>query len=370
MTEPCYSDCTLATRPKLTALAIVALVLLRLAAGWHFWSEGTKKLARASDGSITLNPEFSAEGFLKQSVGPLAEFFKGKLPDNHQAAKLLATPHQLPEAEAAKLGAWATGYEQRRAKAVADKQPPLPAEFPDDAPYAAWAKQVVADFRQTLDRVLKLPGLDDLQQTAAAKHVEFRERQLAEYLAGEANAIAQWRHELWRLSEWEQSDEAQELPFKEERIAEKRAETAAAGRAWMQQVAGIERGLVDDLKSLADAKDGETLRAAIDSAASDPKLAELRKMNLVVTTLIVAVGLCLLLGLFTRLAALGGIAFLLSVVATQPPWVAGASPVYYQVVEAAALFVLFATAAGRFAGLDFFLHALWRRCCGRKPAAA
>jgi len=54
--------------------------------------------------------------------------------------------------------------------------------------------------------------------------------------------------------------------------------------------------------------------------------------------------------------------------ATQPPWVEGANTTvfYYQLVEVAALVVLFASAAGRWAGLDFILRALAGRCRGRR----
>ncbi|MGI9515484.1 MAG: DoxX family protein, partial [Pirellulaceae bacterium] len=70
-----------------------------------------------------------------------------------------------------------------------------------------------------------------------------------------------------------------------------------------------------------------------------------------------AIGLLLVAGLFTRVAAIAGITLLLGVVATQPFWVMGSENTWYQWVEIAGLFVLFATAAGRFGGLDYFL---WR----------
>jgi uncharacterized membrane protein YphA (DoxX/SURF4 family) len=44
-----------------------------------------------------------------------------------------------------------------------------------------------------------------------------------------------------------------------------------------------------------------------------------------VTVLTIGVGICLLAGFFTRLAAVAGALFLLSVIASQPPWVTGAA---------------------------------------------
>jgi uncharacterized membrane protein YphA (DoxX/SURF4 family) len=78
------------------------------------------------------------------------------------------------------------------------------------------------------------------------------------------------------------------------------------------------------------------------------------------------VGACLILGLFTRVSALAGAGFLASIVATQWPGAAGALPTYYQVIEMLGMLVLAAFGAGRFAGLDFFLDLLCRRCCPPK----
>jgi uncharacterized membrane protein YphA (DoxX/SURF4 family) len=84
------------------------------------------------------------------------------------------------------------------------------------------------------------------------------------------------------------------------------------------------------------------------------------------------VGACLILGLFTRPAAIAGGLFLLSVCLAQWPLAEGATPIYNQAVEMLALFFLAAIGAGQFAGLDFILSGVWRVCCGRKgaPAAA
>jgi uncharacterized membrane protein YphA (DoxX/SURF4 family) len=72
-----------------------------------------------------------------------------------------------------------------------------------------------------------------------------------------------------------------------------------------------------------------------------------------------------LVALLTRLAAVGGALFLVAVIATQPPWMTGAAPTYYQTIELAGLIVLAATGAGRWAGLDYFGYVLCQRFCGR-----
>jgi thiosulfate dehydrogenase [quinone] large subunit len=52
---------------KLSRAAMVAIVLLRVAIGWHFLYEGVAKLQK---------PGWSAAGYLQQSRGVLADLFK------------------------------------------------------------------------------------------------------------------------------------------------------------------------------------------------------------------------------------------------------------------------------------------------------
>ena len=86
--------------------------------------------------------------------------------------------------------------------------------------------------------------------------------------------------------------------------------------------------------------------------------------------LLTLVGACLILGLFTRLASVAGIAFLLMVYFAAPPWIGYfyAIPsegsyliVNKNLVEVAALVVIFFTGSGRFAGVDRILSGLFRR---------
>jgi thiosulfate dehydrogenase [quinone] large subunit len=82
------------------------------------------------------------------------------------------------------------------------------------------------------------------------------------------------------------------------------------------------------------------------------------------------VGAFLILGLFTRLASLAGIAFILLFYLATPPFVG----YFYSIpsegsylivnknlVELAALLVILLTGSGRFAGLDRILHGLFTR---------
>jgi thiosulfate dehydrogenase [quinone] large subunit len=104
------------------------------------------------------------------------------------------------------------------------------------------------------------------------------------------------------------------------------------------------------------------------SLAARPDL--LANADLVTMWGLTIVGACLILGLFTRLASLAGIAFILLFYLAAPPLIGYfyAIPsegsylvVNKNLVEAAALAVVLLTGSGRFAGLDRIVHGLIRR---------
>ena len=111
--------------------------------------------------------------------------------------------------------------------------------------------------------------------------------------------------------------------------------------------------------------------------AADPNM--LANADLITMWGLTIVGLCLVLGLFTRLASLGGIAFILLFYLCNPPFVGyfysiptegSYLIVNKNVVELCALLVILVTGSGRFAGLDGIVHALLgRRASVSIPAA-
>ena len=101
------------------------------------------------------------------------------------------------------------------------------------------------------------------------------------------------------------------------------------------------------------------------SLAAQPDL--LANADLITMWGLTAVGVLLVLGLFTRLASLGGIGFILLFYLCNPPFVG----YFYSIptegsylivnknlVELGALIVIIVTGSGRFAGLDRIVHAL------------
>jgi uncharacterized membrane protein YphA (DoxX/SURF4 family) len=351
-------------RRQLTGFAVLALVLLRLAIGWHFFTAGTEKVAfdRTTGG---YRVAFSAEGFLNQAKGPFAERFQAFVPDVHHWRQLLAVPKQnKPESvdEVAKAAQWADDYKRQRETAAKEKQP-IPIEFPPSASYTPWAKQIVEDWNAVLTKVTAIDDLSQEQKQQAIETFQNRKQQLADFLADEEDAIAEYQHQLWRLGEWKATREAKDLPFQEQRIATKGSQTAVQPNAWVSEVREIEQSYLADLKSVLSTKqlaDSATTND-LNRAITDESQVRLARVNTAVTILTLGVGICLLLGFFTRIASLAGALFVAAVIATQPPWVPGAESTVNQMVELAGLLVLAGTGAGRWFGLDYLTYALFAR---------
>jgi len=352
-------------RRILGPFAVLSLVFLRLVIGWHFFREGAQKLEYDHrDG--TFNLAFSADGFFRQAKGPLAHLYHEQAPDDHGWRELLATPRKNTPPTLEQLderARWASDYQKRRDEA--DKKKTLrPIEFPPFAAYADWANRIATDWRNTLQGVKTTDSsftADQKKQADASLQTHLED--LAEYLAGEADAIAEYRHELWRLQSWQKEPEAADLPFYKERIAVKTGETAGKPGAWVKQVKAIESAYHGDLTALrTKEQQGSVLTtAAFDKALVDPRQSRLDFDNILVTALTLGVGICLLLGLFTRLAALAGALFLAAVIASQPFWLADSVPTINNWIELPALLVLAATGAGRWLGLDYFTYAFFNR---------
>ena len=347
-----------------------ALVLLRLCIGWHFFAEGVKKISLDSN-SGQWQLEFSAEPFFRLATGPLADQFHSLVPGEHNWQNTLAVPEQLTPESMEDVADWVSGYVKRRQKELASGKH-TEVEIPESLPHAAWYKEIDSSRRMLLEEFTSINGLSDEQREQAAAIYERRARQLADYLTEEAIDIQTYRHELWRLGEMRQVPGAVDIPFRSQRIGEKQAETARDPRKWVAVVKNFDEQYKNQLLGLLTQ---EQIATEVGQRASESlvtkKERDLHRMNWAVTALTLGVGLCLLTGLFTRLASVAGAAFLLSIMATQPPWVPGAITdyFYYQLVEFTALIFLAASGAGRIAGLDFFLDALWSKGRGVKQAS-
>lgn len=291
---------------------MVMLVLLRLNIGWHFFSEGVKHYT---------DPNWSSEGFLRAATGPLAPKFRSVLPDYHGLRALQANG----DADAA--DAWI----KRVSDSLAD------------------AHKQAADFYK----------FSDEQKAAADKILALRQKQLADWLKEHKEEIGTYIHERARLAKARAEPTAEAVPFQKKRIADKQNELNRQASGWLAQIRSIETQFRTEL---ADLRTEEQSKLGL----VPHERTQLEKVDTVMTYGIMGIGICLLLGLFTRLACLLGAAFLFSVVLTQPFWVSDAQPTFNQWGEMIALLTLATTNVGKWGGLDFFVSCLFGGCCGKK----
>jgi len=350
-------------RRYLGTFAILALVMLRLVVGWHFFREGTQKIEYDRHrGAFRL--AFTSEGFLNQAKGPLAFLYRAQVPDVHGWKELLTARENVPpsEEQVAEQVRWQAADDRRRAEAM-KKSELATVEFSPFSPYYPWGQRIAEDWQATLDRFKSIPALSKEQQRQAEAVLQSRLQQLKDYLGGEVEAIAEYRHELWRLENWRRAPEAGGVPFHDQRIATKAVETSGRATAWINQVKAFEADFHNDLRRLLTSEQRELAltTAAVEKALRDPRQENLRLVDISVTVLTIGVGICLLLGIFTRLAALAGAVFLLAVIGSQPPWLPDAAGTMPNVVEFVSLLVLAGTGAGRWAGLDYLTYALFHR---------
>lgn len=250
--------------------------------------------------------DFSSAGFLRNAKGPFADYFRN-LSDDPNGEKRLD--------ESAVLGWW-----------------------------AYYGQQATAKF-----------GLDE----AGAKKVENLNKIYAQRLSSYMSDIAEDKKEYFlevdRLAKARARADSDGLQYELDRLDTKDKELFGKLQKWTKDIKKLQDEYVEDLNRL-----GRAAGATATFSAPDPNQSTI---DVVVTYVVFGSGVLLILGLFTRIAALAAAGFLLQVMAAQFPGSYGADPVYYQSVEFTALLLLAAIGAGRFAGLDFILGAMFRRCC-------
>ena len=302
-------------------LATVALTFLRIVIGLHFFLEGSSHLRDSA---------WSSAGFRKAAVGPLAEFLRADLPE---------------------VGDWSETLANVSGSAADDI----------DGSADAWRASVVAEWRRLWQRrldVLAATGWSaDAEVTATAEAaIAEADKKLSDMLADDRDDLLEYRRQRQRLSEMSASAMARDLPYVRKRIADKRRELESQAAGWMSQAAAIGVEVVT-------AWDRPLSAAQRRLAATAVEPTRLWKADRFVSWALVTIGAALVLGLLTKFHAVGGICFLLSVVASQPFWLPAAKATYEQWVEIAGLLVLASVPTGGWTGLDYFLMPLIRGRC-------
>ena len=290
----------------LSSVAVVLLVMLRLSIGWHFYTEGVDK---------QTSKDFDSARFFTVARGPLAPMFQDLVWDWDGTMRLDkdATMLHLARYRDGAIEHFGFDEQQQRAAQVA---------YAETISQLDWVLETnateIEDYERGRERIMAL------NQDAARDGVNS--------LGGQRDTIRQ---------------------------------------EWMQNIAPvftqIDKVWTIYEKSINDiATDQQRARGYYKLGKPHVRIVDTVIINRWLPWFDLTIGVCLLLGLFTPLAALVAAVFLGSVFLSQFPPAPGPGSTYYHLVEAMACLVLAATGAGRFAGLDFLFHALVQR---RWPAS-
>ncbi|MHC2066704.1 DoxX family protein [Bremerella sp. T1] len=253
--------------------------------------------------------DFSSAGFLRNAKGPLAENFRGMAFDLYGTQRL----------DKKNIAVRAAGYR--------------------DLAINTFGADVTTQAQKALDRYLK--------------RIEY-------YFEDNAEDIDEYFNELQVYVKKRENESYRGVPHYEDRLAEKDQELYKDLSKWTGDIAKFEADYIDDLNTIGQSATQSSARVSQVNPNQGP-------IDQIVTWVLFISGILLILGLFTRLAALAVAGFLLQVMLAQWPFAHGAdlTYVYYQSVEFVSLLLIAAIGAGRFAGLDFILWNSFSKCCSR-----
>lgn len=290
----------------LGGIGIAMLVLLRVTIGTHFVIEGTEKIA-AGD-------EWSSAGFFNASRGPFEERFRQLVWDHDGQLRL-------------------------------DRE------------------RVMTEWARYRDRIGKHYGFDDAQQRLAQENYAKAVEQYDYVIELNQNDIEEYELGRDRIAALQLDPTRRDVASLGGQRDEIRREWKAKIAPVLQQIDAITRNYEIAQNSLAtqtqaDAKLPLAFKfpptGVLDTSVVDP----------FVPYFDTAIGVCLMIGFLTPVAALAAAGFLGSVFLSRYPPEPGPLSSFYQLIEGTACLVLAGTGAGRFAGVDFFLHLIVRKVWG------
>ena len=341
-------------------LIFLSIIALRLFVGYHFHKEGVNKIQYG----------FDAQYFLKGAKGPFKDFFLSMTDDANGRMQLGITETQDKEGNTDFL------IKTDRTLAVWD-------DFVEQATayYGFGSPELIETIEQEISDIETVIARDEnlaSQGEARIANLKAQVTTIKEqpYQVADALEAHQWEMEDWLLVNrvpvlaWYRGGNRLS-GF--QRDGEHRDEVAVDVASLRGQVDKIEKDRnkemtkwKGELAAIWDSLEAQINAIAVDKQARESGALPLHRpfaqknsrhalINKVIPWFDLTVGVLLILGLFTRWASLAAAGFLLSVLFTQPFWIPGTVPTYYQGIEMVACLVLFAVHAGRFGGLDYFL---------------
>jgi uncharacterized membrane protein YphA (DoxX/SURF4 family) len=310
----------------------LAIVLLRFVVGAHFFHEGYTKWRDPKPFSA---PVFAA------AKGPFADFYHGMVWDPDGRGR-------LEENETYRI--WGVSFPEKKDKP----------EFTGRGYLAAASRHF---------------GFGENEINEAGGIVVARVNQYRAVLEQFEPEIKEYQYGLERR-EHNSEDASRKLDSLKKHDARIATELNAKRMPWQSEIDKIWAGLERDINDLADRShiDGDQDKPRL-SSRGYLKIGERPGQRALDTTTLdryvpyfdMTIGVLLVAGLFTRVAASLAAAFLASIVVSQWPFASDAISTGYQQVEMCSLLVLATIGAGKYAGLDALLGGCCTWCC-RRPS--
>jgi uncharacterized membrane protein YphA (DoxX/SURF4 family) len=220
------------------------------------------------------------------------------------------------------------------------------------------AEKFYRPWNELKQKVIRKYGLDDRQQADAEVIYRRYKEAIQSVLAENQADIAVYFKALDRFDKQVEAGN-QGAAYQKQRAYDQQQKLRAEVGVWLAGLKATQRGYQNALAALL--TEEQARQGALPVAWTRMDL-----IDFAVTYGLTAIGLCLLLGLFTRPAAVAGGLFMLSVVLMQPAWPSIYPPdpaaaghallINKDFVEMMVLFTLAATAVGRWGGLDYFVE--------------
>jgi uncharacterized membrane protein YphA (DoxX/SURF4 family) len=348
-------------------LAFIALMLLRVMVGFHFYSEGTTKLQS--------NGAWTSEYFLRGAKGPFAPMFQGMLEDESGVQRLCMTQVETEDGEMKwDIDTTLTEslWEDFLHKAAGHYNFNDPAVIEGLQKQRDDLKQQIANARESQNKNINTTELEQLRKgyEASIKSIRTQVQDADAIFEGKKEELEYWlainRTDLLahfntneRLDGFQRDGEnrkrvALQVESLRDQVGTVRSDRQKKLNGWYAEVQSMWDSLEDEVNQLAVDPQTESGRVEL-HRPFDQSASKLKVVDQFIPWFDTIVGVLLILGLFTRFASLSAALFLGSVLLSQPFWIPDAKPTFYESVEFFALLVIFATCAGRFGGLDFFL---------------
>ena len=345
-------------------LTRVFLVLLRLAIGWHFFFEGWEKFDSLRTGPTTINRPFTSASYLKEATGPFADFFRNQAGDTDEIVLERLTVVPLPSGQDS-------------------AQIPPPTRMPP---------RLAQEWHAYLTSFIDHYHLDSQQAVLAGKKLEQREDGTVHWLLeGRKKVKKSFPTGTVEVEE----PTAQRIQDYRDKIAEVKEMQSkllkSLGKDVLHEKLKVAKAELNQMRTdlLVDLNEQtEFAKIALEDVltteqkqqgqapeihqASEKVILPLATVDYLVTFGLIAIGACLLLGLFSRSACVAGAVFLLLLYLAMPPFPWLPDPprpteghylfVSKNLIEMIALLALATTRSGCWAGLDGLLQFLnpWR----------